>query len=624
MIRCLIPVAAALVAAALAPAASAAELQLSETQGPPFPARSFVLTLPRQAVVGAGDLAITENGQPVRNLTVTPGNQAGPKVFGVVLAIDTSLSMHGQPIADAMNAARTFAAKRSPNEQLGIIFFSHGPRVALAPTTDQGRIDQALAQVPQLSRGTRIFDAAAAAEQLLAQSHISAGSVVMLSDGADVGSQVPEGAVAAAARRTHVRIFTVGLRSASFSRSSLASLAAMADGSYAEAASSSQLAGIYGLLADRFGSEYLVRYQSLSALGSHQTVRVRVRGIPATATTTYTAPAEVLPTGPPAKVSGLWDKPWVVAVVAVLVALLLAGGIYLLVRPRPQPLQERIASFVPDTIRVEDLLPVTQQPSAQVLRVAEARLSRSRWWLRFKEDIDVGEIRIEPIRLVLGSLVICLAGLALSVGALHNAPLAVLFLLFPVGVHLFVRFKAERQRRAFDEQLPDNLQVIASAMRAGQSFVGAMSTAADDAAQPSQREFQRVVADEQLGIPLAEAMRTVAERMRSTEFEYVGLVAMLQRETGGNTAEVIDRVTETIRERAGLRRLVRTLTAQGRFSGGVVSLLPVGMLGIISIIRPSYLTPMLHNTWGVVALVLAAVAMALGWFAIRKIVDIRV
>ncbi|HEU4977760.1 MAG TPA: type II secretion system F family protein, partial [Solirubrobacteraceae bacterium] len=309
---------------------------------------------------------------------------------------------------------------------------------------------------------------------------------------------------------------------------------------------------------------------------------------------------------------------------AALVALLLGGAVYGLAGPRRTTVRKRVAYFVPDPERLDDLLPSATEPSTQVLRAAEARLARSRLWARFKEDMDVGEIGIPPIRLVLYSVVAMLAGATIAAAAFGNGPLAVMFVLVPAGTFFWVRFKADRQRRAFDDQLADNLQVIASAMRAGQSFVGAMATAAADAAQPSRREFQRVVADEQLGIQLSVAMRSVAARMRSTEFEYVGLVAMLQRDTGGNTAEVIDRVTETIRERAGLRRLVRTLTAQGRFSGAVVSLLPVGIGGVISVLRPHYLSPMFHETRGVVALVLAALGIVMGWIIIRKIVDIKV
>ncbi len=164
---------------------------------------------------------------------------------------------------------------------------------------------------------------------------------------------------------------------------------------------------------------------------------------------------------------------------------------------------------------------------------------------------------------------------------------ALLALFVPVVAQLAIKTLAGRQRRAFSEQLPDNLQVIASAMRSGQTFVGALKAVIEDAPEPSKRELRRAVLDEQLGIPLADALGQVTERMKSEDFKHVAIVAALQRETGGNTAEVIDLVAETVRERIEIRRLVRGLTAQGRLSGGILSLLPVGLLIFISMMNPA-------------------------------------
>jgi tight adherence protein B len=116
----------------------------------------------------------------------------------------------------------------------------------------------------------------------------------------------------------------------------------------------------------------------------------------------------------------------------------------------------------------------------------------------------------------------------------------------------------------------------------------------------------------------------VARRMKSRDIEQVALVASLQRETGGNSAEVLDRVTESIRERAALRRLVRGLTAQGRMSRWVVSALPVGLLLVISLLNPAYMKPLFTHTSGKIMLTFAAVMIVAGSLVIKKIVDIKV
>jgi tight adherence protein B len=121
-----------------------------------------------------------------------------------------------------------------------------------------------------------------------------------------------------------------------------------------------------------------------------------------------------------------------------------------------------------------------------------------------------------------------------------------------------------------------------------------------------------------------DALNKISDRMQSSDFHHVALVATLQAETGGNTAEVLDLVTETIRERLELRRIVRTLTAQGRLAGWVLSALPVALLLFLSFINPHYISPLFHTTLGLMATCAAAVMIATGSFVIRKIVDIDV
>jgi tight adherence protein B len=132
------------------------------------------------------------------------------------------------------------------------------------------------------------------------------------------------------------------------------------------------------------------------------------------------------------------------------------------------------------------------------------------------------------------------------------------------------------------------------------------------------------VTDEKVGVSVADALASVGRRMDNSEIEYVGVVARLQSESGGNSAEVLDRVVATTRERQQLRREVRTLTAQGRLSGAVVSGLPVAMAGVISVLNPGYLSPLTDEPGGRALLLLAAAMTTAGWLAIRRIVDIKV
>ena len=136
--------------------------------------------------------------------------------------------------------------------------------------------------------------------------------------------------------------------------------------------------------------------------------------------------------------------------------------------------------------------------------------------------------------------------------------------------------------------------------------------------------MQRVIADEQLGIPLEDAIETAVRRMANRDLEQLALVARLQRDAGGNAAEVIDRVAETVRERFEVRRLVKTLTAQGRMSRWIVSGLPVAIALVILVIDPHYFHPLLRQTAGIVLLVVAGLLVLAGSYVIKRIIDIKV
>jgi tight adherence protein B len=133
-----------------------------------------------------------------------------------------------------------------------------------------------------------------------------------------------------------------------------------------------------------------------------------------------------------------------------------------------------------------------------------------------------------------------------------------------------------------------------------------------------------VVADEQLGVPLEDSIGSVVRRMDNPDLDQVALVAALQRQTGGSAAEVLDRVTDTVRERAELRRLISSLTAQGRLSRWILSFLPVFLLVIISLINPGYIAPLFTEPLGRGLLILAGIMIVTGSLVIRKIVDIKV
>jgi tight adherence protein B len=611
----------------LAPtAAGASEPSLAQSHGTHFPSREFVLTLPKVVNLDPNTVEISENGQQISNYAVLPATQAGgANEFGVVLVIDTSNSMRGEPIAGALQAARNFALQRHEAQRLAIVTCNDAVTVRLPLTTDDSLIAGALASSPPLETGTRLYDGVDKAIGLLSAAKIRSGSVVVLSDGADTRSAQTLDGIVAAAQKAHVRIFAVGLRSPTFHKKALETIATASGGRYVEAVSATKdLPRIYGALATMLASEYIIRYRSLEGPGTAVRVEVRSPQFDGVATATYVTPKLAPVSSEPYHPSfGLrfWSSTAASVAVSAFIGALAAFALVSIMSPRTRTMRDRVGQFVSVGVAGDDDEGTLQD---RLFTGAEKSLVRWRWWPQFKRELELARISMPAVQIVLWTVVATIFALWLLYTVSGSKVIALLALSVPFIVRGVIRRRADRVRAHFAEQLPDNLQVLASALRAGHSLVGALSVVVDDAPEPAKSEFQRVIADERLGIPLEESLLVVAERMESRDLEQVALVAALQRQTGGNTAEVLDHVSDTIRERFELRRMVKTLTAQGRMSRWVVSLLPVALLVVILAINPRYVQPLFDHSSGRILLVIAGVMVVCGSLVIGRIVKIKV
>jgi tight adherence protein B len=607
--------------------ALAASLELAPAGKPRFPARAYAVTLPAAKSVGAAQVTVKENGRTVPGAVVLPGTTTGEKQLGVVLVLDASDSMRGEAIQGATEAARTLATHRNAHQSIGIVAFNSRAVTLLPPTTNQAKIDAALATAPELARGTRIYDAVGEGVTMLKRAGISGGSLVVLSDGSDTGSESTLDEAADSARAAGVRVYTVGLRSSAFEPGPLEELAVTGRGSYSEASSSAQLADIYGRLGQELANQYLVRYRSPAGPEERIHVAVSIDGVPGVARAEYTTPALRLPAAPPYRRSldeTFWRSDVALIAVSALAALLIAIAIAALLRPRTRTrnLRRRVQAFTSEPMEGAGAH-LTAVADRLVLRT-ERSLARTNWWPGVKRDIEVASIPIAPAQLaaltIMGTIF-----MAWLLTVMTGSPLGVLAALAtPLVVLGLIRFQLKRERYKFADQLADHLQVVSSAMRAGHSFVGALSVANTDAPEPTRREFERAVADERLGVPIEDALDTIADRMASPDLVHAALVAKLQRETGANAAEVLDRVAATIRERQELRRHIRALTAQQRIARWVLTALPLALLGVLVLVSPGYIDPLFEEPGGRVLLAAGLFGMVTGGYLLKRMVEIEV
>jgi tight adherence protein B len=189
---------------------------------------------------------------------------------------------------------------------------------------------------------------------------------------------------------------------------------------------------------------------------------------------------------------------------------------------------------------------------------------------------------------------------------------------------LFVRLKRNRRAARFHEQLPDTLGLLAGALKAGYSFLQAVDTVAQETAPPIKTEFQRLVAETRLGSPIELALDQMAERINSTNVDWTVMAVKIQREVGGNLAEILEILADTVRQRDQVGRQIQALTAEGRLSAAILIILPFALAGIMFFVNPGYLGALFSTSMGLTMLGIAGVLMVIGIVWLKKIVTIDV
>lgn len=190
---------------------------------------------------------------------------------------------------------------------------------------------------------------------------------------------------------------------------------------------------------------------------------------------------------------------------------------------------------------------------------------------------------------------------------------------------IYVSREISKRLIAFETQLPDTLGLWVNALRSGYSVLQAMEAIAQDAPEPTKSEFRRVVQEVQIGIDMPDALEHLLERIDSPDLDLVVTAVNIQREVGGNLAEILGVIAETIRERIKLKGEIRVLTSQGRITGYIISALPILVALFLYVINPAYMGQLFTNQscgWPMLGLGLALIGI--GAAIIQKIVDIEI
>jgi tight adherence protein B len=189
--------------------------------------------------------------------------------------------------------------------------------------------------------------------------------------------------------------------------------------------------------------------------------------------------------------------------------------------------------------------------------------------------------------------------------------------------HVYLGVRIGRRRAAFGEQLPDVLQLIVGSLRSGFSLAQAVDAVVRDGTQPAAGEFSRALAETRIGVDLEDGLNHVADRMECGDLHWVVMATRIQREVGGNLAEVLKNTVDTMRERAQTRRHVRALSAEGRLSGFIIVGLPIVLGAWLTLSKPQYMSPLFTTPIGVMLVAGGAGLIVVGAFWIRALIKVE-
>ncbi|MFJ5699407.1 type II secretion system F family protein [Arthrobacter sp. NPDC093139] len=282
------------------------------------------------------------------------------------------------------------------------------------------------------------------------------------------------------------------------------------------------------------------------------------------------------------------------------------------------------------TVPLDRRRPFRTEPDSQLTRFAGSAVQGIERFLakrnvRFfnRETLENAGLRLTQadflLLVLIGSFVGALIGLVVA------GPLLAILLVVaaPFVAHLVLGFLTGKRRTKFGDQLGDTLQLLSGSLRAGHSILRAIDAAANESQAPTSEEMRRVVSETSLGRDLLTSLNDTAERMQNEDFVWISQAIQINREVGGNLAEVLDQVNETIRERNEIKGHIKSLAAEGKFSAYILMALPIGIVAMLMVVSPGYMDKMVSTVLGWIMIVASVILMTIGGLWMRKIIDLK-
>jgi tight adherence protein B len=590
------------------------------------------------------ELQVTENGNPVTDLEIETIAESRVQV-GIVMVIDASGSMEGEPLTAAKAAALSFINQKRAEDFIAVATFADEVQVVRGFTSAKSALIASVEGI--VAQGdTAFYDGIIRATDLFSgDAERLERNMIVLTDGKDEGSVATLDDALAAVEDKDVRVFGVTLESAAFDPADLQTVVANTNGLYLSTPEPGELSGLYDQIKRELDNKVVARFTATQDRAGDLAIGVGYRAL--ATSTTVNVPGFIKPPPPttttnvtfpePEPYAGATAGPVSAGTLRLLGTVAVGLGIVLFIFILAGPNEEDGAVAFRKRLQVYG-----RGRAAAPEEKKKGLLARIPGLSRFTasaEEVAKRRGLLNGINAVLEQANIPLrggealaAGLGLSVIAGVLAGLfttswiaaGIGFLVVLLLVAAAMQFAGTREKRIFERQLPDTLTLLSTSLRAGYSLLQAVEAVAAEAPQPTAREFGRAIAEARLGRPVVDTMEAIADRMRSEDFTWAVMAIEIQREVGGNLAEVLQTVADTMRQRNRLKGEIRALTAEGRLSAIVLALLPIVLFAFLFTTNRGYLEPLFTETAGLIAIAVGLALMGAGVYWLKKIVDIEV
>jgi tight adherence protein B len=635
---------AALAAAAVAllPGAAYAEggrITQIETTGGKLNLVFAAGALPDGATVDPASVKVTVGGSelPATATLITGGGVAR----SAELVIDTSQSMTGEGIAGAKAAALAFVDGVPEDVRIGLVSFADQATVRVAPTTDRGAVRTAVAALRPAGK-TSLYDGVLAGLRELGTT--GARTLLVLSDGADTSSTAKLPAVLTAVKGSGATADTVAFKTPGDAAAVLKQIAAAGGGRAISAARAGDIGAAFRQTARTIANQLAVTANLPPTVVGPVTVAVSAKAGDRTVTDevlTTVLPPDAAPGGSGGSVRidpGRWGGKGslYLALLALFAALLaiLALGFGALTPDRQTGRVRRRLSLYTLTGRT---VTEAREPAGSgalgesgvarsAVELADRVVRQRDFEASIARRLEQGGSALKPAEWLLIHAGSTIGTTVLFMLLTGGRPLAST-VGFVIGFGLpygWLSFRANRRANLFLSQMPDTLQLLAGSLTAGYSLPQAVDAVVREGSQPIATEFGRAIIESRLGVPIEDALDNIATRMDSRDFGWVVMAIRIQREVGGNLAEVLGTVAQTMRERERVRRQVRVLSAEGRLSGWILGGLPPVFGLYLVLVRPEYIRILYTDPIGILLICIAALQFAVGVFWLRKVVQVEV